>query len=65
MRSRNYPAVVGESKRSHFGGGLLASALGNANDVLGWHGATFTGSLGRGDKVANSFDQFIGSGRSE
>ena len=46
-------------KGSHFRRGLLALALGNTNDVLGWHGATFAGSLGRCDKVANSFDQFI------
>lgn len=44
---------------------FLASALGNANDVLGWNGATFAGPLGRCDKVANSFDQFICCVRSD
>lgn len=44
---------------------LGGESLGNANDVLGWHGATFTGSLGRCDKVANGFDQFICCVRSE
>jgi hypothetical protein len=49
----------GESRWSHFRKGNLDSALGNANDVLGRRGATFAGSLGRCDEVANSFDQFI------
>ena len=43
----------------------MANALGNANYVLGWHGPTFASPLSRGDKVANSFDQFIGCVGSE
>src|SRR5215212_2250196 len=44
---------------------LGGESPGNANDVLGWHGATFAGALGRCDKVANGFDQFICRVRSE
>lgn len=47
-----------ESKWSH-SAEVFCSALSYANDVFGWHGATFAGPLRRCDKVANSFDQFV------
>ena len=59
------PAVLVDNFAVVYVRKIFCSGLGNADDVLGWHRATFARPLGRFDKVANSFDQFISYVRRE